>query len=80
MRITFAKYAFKDILEQLEYSGVTDICITKEDNNLIIVVPETATKQTVAYIYNSDTALSTHEAAAPVTAKQSKNTRVVSIC
>ena len=79
MRITFAKYAFKDILEQLEYSGITDICITKEDNNLIIVVPETAIKQTVSHVFNSDTALNP-EPVAYVTAKQNKNTRVVSVC
>lgn len=37
--IKFAKYAFKDILELLHYSGINEITITKEDNDLEIVIP-----------------------------------------
>lgn len=79
MRITFAKYAFKDILEQLEYSGITDICITKEDNNLIIVVPETAIKQTMPYTSTStDVIVSKSQ---HIDGKQTKEaSRVVAIC
>ena len=39
MTIKFAKYAFKDILELLHYSGINEITITKEDNDLEIVIP-----------------------------------------
>lgn len=40
MTIKFAKYAFKDILELLNYSGINEITITKEDSELEIVIPE----------------------------------------
>ena len=39
MTIKFAKYAFKDLLKQLHYSGINEITITKEDNNLEVVIP-----------------------------------------
>lgn len=77
MRITFAKYAFKEILEQLQYSGITDITITKEDGNLIIVVPETSIKQAVSYVYNTDTAVNTD---GHVTAKKTNGSGIVAIC
>lgn len=38
MTIKFAKYAFKDILELLHYSGINEISMTKEDNDLEIVI------------------------------------------
>ena len=40
MAIKFAKYAFKDLLEQLHYSGINEITITKEDNDLEIVISD----------------------------------------
>ena len=40
MTIKFAKYAFKDLLKQLHYSGINEITITKEDNNLEIVISD----------------------------------------
>ena len=36
--IKFAKYAFKDILELLHDSGIDEISMTKEDNELKIVI------------------------------------------
>lgn len=40
MTIKFAKYAFKDLLKQLHYSGINEITITKEDNDLEIVISD----------------------------------------
>lgn len=40
MTIKFAKYAFKDLLKQLHYSGINEITITKEDNNLEVVISD----------------------------------------
>lgn len=38
MIIKFAQYAFKDILELLHDSGIDEISMTKEDNELKIVI------------------------------------------
>ena len=40
MTIKFAKYAFKDLLKQLHYSGINEITITKEDNDLEVVISD----------------------------------------
>ena len=41
MTIKFAKYAFKDLLKQLHYSGINEITVTKEDNDLEVVISDT---------------------------------------
>ena len=38
IRIKFANYALHDILRALNCSGVKDVTITKEDNELILIV------------------------------------------
>ena len=40
MIIKFAKYAFKDLLKQLHYSGINEITVTKEDNDLEVVISD----------------------------------------
>ena len=40
MTIKFAKYAFKDLLKQLHYSGINEITVTKEDNDLEVVISD----------------------------------------
>ena len=40
MVIKFAKYAFKDLLKQLHYSGINEITVTKEDNDLEVVISD----------------------------------------
>ena len=40
MTIKFAKYAFKDLLKQLHYSGINEITITKEDNDLEVIISD----------------------------------------
>ena len=40
MTIKFAKYAFKDLLKQLHHSGINEITVTKEDNDLEIVISD----------------------------------------
>ena len=40
MTIKFAKYAFKDLLKQLHYSGINELTITKEDNDLEVVISD----------------------------------------
>ena len=40
MVIKFAKYAFRDLLKQLYYSGINEITVTKEDNDLEVVISD----------------------------------------
>ncbi len=52
MRITFAKYAFKDLLELLQYSGITEVAITKEDDDLVVVISDKSFKKEVNHAPN----------------------------
>lgn len=40
MYITIASYALADILKALYLSGITKFSITKEDNDLVLVISE----------------------------------------
>ena len=43
--ITVASYALVDTVKALAQGGITDFAITKEDNNLVIVIRESKLKE-----------------------------------
>ena len=47
IKIKFASYALHDILRALKCSGVDEVTITKEDNDLILVVNTDMLKERV---------------------------------
>ena len=56
MTIKFAKYAFKDLLKQFHYSGINEITITKEDNDLEVVISDKYLKPQRIEITNQNNA------------------------